>query len=174
VQKYFLKSSVIYAYEFKTKRSRIRPLQTPIFKYAKYANAIMERADRVKGPLIVFLAIFSLYSALQIFSYLFLATYKLQDSYNIVKIIVYAIMMIPTLMFCYYFIKNNKLAKTWLSVSTISYIIGNVVLIFASNILNQGSKSIGPIRVEIFFILYVALYWFMMNSYFKTFSAKYV
>ncbi|MBN2454856.1 hypothetical protein JXB11_04910 [Candidatus Woesearchaeota archaeon] len=135
--------------------------------------------DRVKGPTIFFLSIFVLYLAVKVGGYLFSSTYKLDVSHNVLAVILGIIMLIPTIIFMTYFIKNKIQAKVWLHISAGIYLLSNIISLIqvtlfpSGNQVVTGGTKIGPLPVQIFYILLVIFFWFMLNSYFKKFEQKY-
>ncbi|MBU0471565.1 MAG: hypothetical protein KKF89_06445 [Nanoarchaeota archaeon] len=135
--------------------------------------------DRVKGPTIFFLSIFMLYLIAKVVDYLFLSTYKLDVSHNVLAVILGIIMIIPTIIFMIYFIKNKIQAKLWLHISAGIYLLSNLISLIqvtlfpSGNQVGTGGTKIGPLPVQIFYILLVVFYWFMLHSYFKKFEQKY-
>ena len=135
--------------------------------------------DRVKGPTIFFLSIFMLYLIAKVVDYLFFSTYKLDVSHNVLAVILGIVMIVPTIIFMIYFIKNKIQAKLWLHLSVGMYLLSNIISLIqvalfpSGNQVVTGGTKIGPLPIQIFYILLVVFYWFMLNSHFKKFEHKY-
>ncbi len=126
--------------------------------------------DRVKGPTIFFLSIFMIYLISKVFSYMF-DSVKMSYTHNVLTVVFGFVMIVPTIIFMVLFIKKKLKAKLFLHISAGAYVLSNIVSLMYPSL--NGVAKIGPLPVPIFGILLAGLYWFMLNSYFKTYAEKY-